>query len=244
MKNEKLLLEHAYKPLRAKLDAGEITGSTVELVGFQLRGLDPQQPMLDFTDVSGKCIRATPKMYVEHEHAWYESQDLSINGHEGIQDNPIWTSVCSKEPNREVNSNYGWCIFSKENGYQYFYAKKQLLNDINTRQSCMIYMRPSMQWEWEQGGKHDFTCTWNTRLFIRDNKLLYIVNMRSNCAINGFYSDLPWHCSVYNKMYNEIKEEKYPDLQIGEIIWNADSFHVYDRHFNLLKKLTDAKYSW
>jgi thymidylate synthase len=242
--NEQLLLDYAYKPLRKKLDAGEIVGNTVELLGFQLRGFDPQQPLLNFTDVNGDCIRKSPKKYIQHERDWYESQDLSINGHEGIQENPIWTNVCSKEPNREINSNYGWCVFSKANGYQYFYAKKQLLNDPNTRQASIIYNRPSIQWEWDQGGKHDFMCTWNTRQFIRNNKFYYIVNMRSQDSINGFYSDYPHHCDVYMKMYNEIKAEKYHDLEIAEIIWNADSFHIYDRHFDMLRKLTDATYSW
>jgi thymidylate synthase len=38
------------------------------------------------------------------------------------------------------------------------------------------------------------------------------------------------------KLYEDLKET-YPDLGIGSIIWCPDSFHVYERHFNMLEKM-------
>src|SRR5664279_5475846 len=52
--------------------------------------------------------------YMIKELDWYCSQSLHI-----MKDPPeAWKKVASKHD--QVNSNYGWCIFSGDNGLQYF----------------------------------------------------------------------------------------------------------------------------
>lgn len=53
----------------------------------------------------------------------------------------------------------------------------------------MIYQRPQMQFQYNKNGMNDFICTNYAQLFIRNNKLIYIVDMRSNDAIFGFFND-------------------------------------------------------
>ena len=42
----------------------------------------------------------------------------------------IWKDIASDEG--KINSNYGWCIYSEENGYQYHNVKRELKNNPNS----------------------------------------------------------------------------------------------------------------
>lgn len=236
MTNEQIILP-VFKELHDKLTNNTFvidkTGvKVVELLSCQIKGLIPTQPELNFNN-----IRKTPENYIKQEMQWYLSQSLSIIGY--VDNIKIWNDVCTKDSQKEVNSNYGWCIFSKENYSQYQFALAELINNKESRRACMIYNRPSMTIEYNRNGMSDYICTYNTQQFIRDDALVYIVNMRSNDAIYGFFSDFPWHCYVYTKFYNDLKQS-YPNLKIGEIIWNANSFHLYENNFDTLKKIVES----
>jgi thymidylate synthase len=236
MTNEQIILP-VFKELHDKLTNNTFvidkTGvKVVELLSCQIKGLIPTQPELNFNN-----IRKTPENYIKQEIQWYLSQSLSIIGY--VDNIKIWNDICTKDSQKEVNSNYGWCIFSKENYSQYQFALAELINNKESRRACMIYNRPSMTIEYNRNGMSDYICTYNTQQFIRDDTLVYIVNMRSNDAIYGFFSDFPWHCYVYTKFYNDLKQS-YPNLKIGEIIWNANSFHLYEDNFDTLKKIVES----
>jgi thymidylate synthase len=166
----------------------------------------------------------------KRELEWYLSKSLSVN------DIPapvpqIWQSVASTTG--LINSNYGWCIYSTENGRQYVSAITALLNDKGSRQAVMIYNRPSMHTDSRVDGMRDFMCTNTTQLFIRNDKLYYSVYMRSNDAVFGYKGDRAWHEYVHTQALTEL-QSRYPTLTRGELLWNAASLHVYPRHFNLV----------
>ena len=232
MKNETTLMNEIFKPLYAMLQNGDFvkdkTGvKMVELIAPRIE-LNPEQPVLDFG------ARKTPMKYAEAELKWYDSQDLSVE--EIGKTAQIWTKIC--DTNKKINSNYGWCIYSTENGNQYDSAVKQLLDDSESRRSCMIYNRPSMQTDYNKDGMNDFVCTFATQHFIRNKELIYVVMMRSQDAVYGFFNDFYWHCIVYDRMYNQLKK-KFVNLQKGKIVWIANSFHVYERHFDMLTKMVE-----
>lgn len=201
----------------------------VELLAPRIE-LDPSQPYLSFPG------RKTPEKYCLAELNWYTSQDLSVE--EIGQVAKIWTQIASEDG--KVNSNYGWCIWSDKNYSQFDHCLNELLECPDSRRACMIYQRPSMWEDYNKGGMSDFICTWGTHWFIRDNKLHCIVLMRSNDAIFGFFNDFFWHCYVYNLMWRRLGE-KYEDLESGSIIWQPDSFHVYERHFGLLEEMVTGE---
>lgn len=202
----------------------------VEIRNCHINNLNPLQPFLKFNG------RETPKAYVEKESKWYNSCSLNIKGY--VDDVKIWQQVCDKDG--FVNSNYGWCIYSKENYKQYNHVLQELKNNPSSRRATMIYNRPSMWVDYNQDGMNEFMCTYAVQYDITDNKLNAIVFMRSNDAIFGFYNDFAWQCEVYNKLYNDL-EKIYSNLQVGVIDWNAASFHVYERHFDMLKKIVGAE---
>lgn len=181
-------------------------------------------------------IRKPNYDYAKREIEWYESQSLYVKDIPG--DTPkIWQACADRDG--KINSNYGFCIFSDENCNQFDYCAKRLLDDIYTREACMIYTRPSMQIDCNANGMHDFMCTYATQVFLNeidDNKykLDYTVFMRSNDAVFGYTSDILWHKYVQSKMIDELNQYNL-NVTKGDIIWNAASIHVYERHFKYLE---------
>jgi thymidylate synthase len=165
------------------------------------------------------------------ELQWYLSQSLNVN------DIPppvpaVWRRVASEDG--EINSNYGWCIFSHRNGHQFHRAVDALTADKNSRQAVMIYNRPSMHDDSKRAGMRDFMCTYSTQLLIRNGKLHHIVNMRSNDAIYGYKGDYAWQKCVHEFALSRLRQT-YPSLQMGDLFWNAGSLHIYPQHFELIK---------
>ena len=207
----------------------------VELIARKVQ-LDPYAPYI-YIDKNFQ----TPKKYVKAELDWYKSMDLSIIGHEGIESNPTWQSCCTKDEKKEINSNYGWCVFSEENGSQYDNCLEVLKKDKTTRNAIIMYNRPEIYKDYKRNGMHDMICTFMSHFFIRNNKLYMIHNMRSNDIRYGFIcSDLAWNCFIYQNMYEDLKST-YPDLEVGTIIWTSDSMHLYSRHFDDLKNFFESE---
>ena len=181
-------------------------------------------------------IREPNYDYAKREIEWYESQSLYVKDIPG--DTPkIWQACADKDG--KINSNYGWCIFSDENGSQYEHCLNRLLDDHHTREACMIYTRPSMQTDCNNNGMHDFMCTYSTQVFLNPINefgydLDYTVFMRSNDAVYGFCNDAIWAKHVRDKLVADLNKcglTVFP----GKIIWNAGSLHVYERHFKYLE---------
>jgi len=185
-------------------------------------------------------VREPNYEYFERELNWYLSGSLNVNDIPG--ETPKMWKACATSAGY-VNSNYGWCIFSKENGNQFEYCKQHLIDDPHTREAIMIYNRPSMQVDYNKDGMHDFMCCQNVQYFInefdKNNDIVdCIVNFRSNDAVFGFNNDALWEFWVLKKLADELRpiwREKFnKNIISGHIFWNAGSLHIYERHFNIL----------
>lgn len=175
--------------------------------------------------------------YIRKELDWYISQSLNVNDIEKPIPK-IWKQIASCDG--YINSNYGYMIFSKDNCSQYENALTTMINDIHTRRCIMIYTRPSMQYDYNEDGMSDFTCTNSVQYLYRDGKIHSIVNMRSNDAIFGYNNDYAWQEWVLNKFIKDIQENFTAKIEKGNIYWNAASLHVYEHHFNLLGENCDS----
>jgi thymidylate synthase len=165
------------------------------------------------------------------ELLWYMSQSLNVN--DIAPPVPaVWKQVASKKG--QINSNYGWCVFSQQNGYQFQKAIDSLLLNKDSRQAVMIYIRPSMHEDSCMDGMRDFMCTYSTQLLIRAGQLHHIVNMRSNDAVYGYKGDRFWQDTVLDFALTCLNDS-YPDLVKGNLYWNAGSLHIYPRHIGLVK---------
>ena len=190
-------------------------------------------------------IREPNYDYANREIEWYESQSLYVEDIPG-KTPVIWEQCADKDG--KINSNYGWCIWSNENGNQYKNCLRTLVKDPHSRQAVMIYTRPSMYKDAFENGRHDFMCTFSTQVFLNEKvddsipgqlipyyELKYIIYQRSSDSIFGFNNDIIFHRYVANKLANDLTEALNYPVKVGDIEWNAGSLHVYERHFKYLE---------
>ena len=175
-------------------------------------------------------IRLPNYEYIERELAWYKSQSLYVEDIPG-QTPAIWKQVADK--NGKINSNYGYLIWSEENGRQYDNVLNELRKNPNSRRAVMIYNRPTMHSDYCTDGMSDFICTYANDFLIRDGKLISHYLMRSNCAIFGANNDFAWARYVQQKLAHDL------DIAVGDLIWTASSLHVYEYHFCHIEKLIE-----
>lgn len=146
---------------------------------------------------------------------------------------PFWRQIAN--PDGTVNSSYGNLLFTSKNehGYsQWSWALRSLVSDKDTRQALMTFNRPSYQYN----NNKDFICTLNGIFNIRDNKLNLTINMRSNDAILGTATDIAFFCILQQQALKLLKPH-YPELEMGTYTHIANSYHIYERHFNLVDEM-------
>lgn len=176
-------------------------------------------------------IRKPNYEYIERELEWYKSQSRYVEDIPG--DTPaIWKQVSDSDG--MINSNYGYLIWSEENGNQYENVKAELQMTPNSRRAVMIYNRPSMHTDFCHDGMSDFICTYANTFMIRDGKLISHYLMRSNDAVFGFNNDLAWCKHVQTQLAKDL------GLDVGPVIWTATNLHVYQRHFKFIEDLISA----
>jgi thymidylate synthase len=168
--------------------------------------------------------------YIQRELEWYKSMSLNVNDIPGGPPE-IWKMVAN--PRGEINSNYGWCIYSKENGNQYENVINELIKNPLSRRATMIYNRPTMHDDYNKGGMSDFMCTNAVQYLIRDGKLNALVYMRSNDAVFGYKNDYAWQKHVLELLVADLNDE-WLGINVGNIYWNVASLHVYERHFKFI----------
>ena len=176
------------------------------------------------------------KEYIEIEKAWYESQSTNVNWIPETYNRNVpeaWKLAANQFG--QINSNYGHLIYSDKYYHQYGQALDELLTNPDGRRASMIYTRPSIWMEYNEDGKNDFICTNAVTYYIRDNCLHNVVQMRSNDVVFGYKNDYAWQLHVLERMVEDYNECSLETIKVGDIIWQVQNLHVYERHFHLVK---------
>ena len=150
----------------------------------------------------------------------------------------IWWNIWIE---KLVNSNYWYLVFqekSANNWYmtQFDWAVHSLKKDKDSRQAIIHYNVPRHQHEWVK----DFACTMYNQFVIRDNKLIWMSYMRSNDAFFWMTFDAVWFSLVQQSLYLELKKT-YEDLELGQLYYNASSFHIYENFFETAEQVSKAE---
>ena len=131
-------------------------------------------------------------------------------------------------------------IFSEKYCEQFDNAFSELWHNPDSRRAQMIYNRPSIWQEFNEGGKSDFICTNAQTFYIRDGLLQMVSQMRSNDVVFGYKNDYAWaqylmdkFVSNFNQMC-EVTGQRDP-IEKGMLVWQVMNLHVYERHFHLVK---------
>lgn len=178
-------------------------------------------------------IRKPNYDYIERELEWYKSRSLFVEDIPG-ETPVIWKQVADKHG--KINSNYGYLIWSSENGNQYEHVKTELQKNPNSRRAVMIYNRPTMHTDYCTDGMSDFVCTYANAFMIRDGKLHSHYLMRSNDSVFGYTADVHWAMHVQKQLALDL------NVEVGDLIWTASNIHVYSRHFPHIEKMIEEGY--
>jgi thymidylate synthase len=116
----------------------------------------------------------------------------------------------------------------------------ELEKNRDSRRAMMIYNRPSMWIDYNKNQRSDFMCTHGVQFFIRNDKLLCYILMRSNDGIFGYRNDKKWHDYVFKKLSGDL------NIEMGEMYWTSGSLHIYERHFPLIEEYIkeEKRNSW
>lgn len=160
--------------------------------------------------------------YLKREMQWYLA---GYNGDPRIdQYAKTWADIRQRG---KVNSNYGQYLFTEG---QLDYVVRQLVQDPDSRRASVVILQP----------KHlhlnsaDTPCTYSMNFRLREGQLNCSVHMRSQDAIFGMGNDLP--------TFSFIQEIVAANLMkpMGPLHMHVDSFHVYERHFDMLRDILEG----
>ena len=192
-------------------------GKTIELIGASF--------LADECAIFGKPNQE----YIDAEIDWYVHQSTNINDIYRDDREPPAAWKMTANDHGEINSNYGHLIFGEKYYCQFDQVVLELTKNRDSRRASMIYTRPSIWMEYNENEKNDFICTNSVTYYIRNNKLHCVVQMRSNDVIFGYRNDYAWQEYVLGELADEL------GLDIGQIHWQVQNLHVYERHFDLVK---------
>lgn len=197
-----------------------------ELLGYQIRLNDPRDRIVTLP------ARNLKYRYLLAELIWYMSGDPQSETIARYA--PFWRQIA--DDNGTVNSNYGYRLL----GYapttlipynQWTNVKNILLADRDSRQAMMHINLP---YDYTRASK-DVPCTLNLQWFIRENKLILIVTMRSNDVMLGFCNDVFQFTMLQEMMLCELQQSHYDflSLTLGEYIHESHSMHLYEPHYEM-----------
>jgi thymidylate synthase len=181
--------------------------------------------------------RSSQLKYIAAETVYYFSGRRDLNFIKKYA--AFWEQIANED--LTVNSAYGNLIFTEENKVgmtQWVWAFQSLVKDKDTRQAIILFNKP----EYQYFGNKDVICTLNGIFNIRDNKLNFTIQMRSNDAILGTPTDFAFFCLLQMQMLKLLQETAYPELELGTFTHIANSYHVYERHFDLIKDMITSDF--
>lgn len=163
--------------------------------------------------------------YIKKEFLWYlkgDKFDTSITEHASM-----WKKLINKDGS--INSNYGQYIFSNK---MFFSVINELKKDKDSRRASIMILKNSHY----NKKTNDIPCTYSINFRIREDKLNMTVRMRSQDAIYGMGNDAPCFSFLHEMIFVYLKHY-YKNLKYGYYYHSCDSFHVYERHFDMLNKI-------
>ena len=116
-----------------------------------------------------------------------------------------------------------------EKGDQLTEVVNKLVKDPCSRQAVICLASP----EDHIDGNPGYICTIYMQVFLNDDTLKYIVNMRSS-DVARFPVDYKWHTTVYCTLAQALANRLKRPIKSAPIEWNAGSLHIYEKDWHLL----------
>jgi thymidylate synthase len=158
--------------------------------------------------------------YAEYEWEWYIKGDRDAK--EISERAKIWKQMMIPGTT-EVNSNYGY--FWNYNN-QLLRVIDELKTNKQTRRAILVHY---LLHELDRY-KYDTPCNDVLNFYIKDDKLNMTVFARSIDLVYGFCNDQ----YTFAKLMEYVSEKT--GYEIGQMHWFVTNLHIYQRHFDLMKK--------
>ena len=214
------------KLLREVYDLGIVTaprGKKIkEIIPYSF-AIDPHKNVITLDGVK------TNLQYANLELDWYYAATNNIHWSDKIA--KIWNRF--SDDGKTVNSAYGHRIFGGHEEFinQWEWIKDKLTEDPDSRQCVM-----NINWvKDKEKPTKDFPCTVYIQIFIRDNKLIWITNMRSNDVYFGLRNDVYCFCEMQKRLAKEL------GIECGLYHHYAGSMHLYEEQFEKVEKFLEVK---
>ena len=176
------------------------------------------------------------KNYAIAEWMWYISANQKVNNIAKLAS--IWGDI--QDNYGEAESNYGSYIFpldSRTLHSQWDWTIEELVRDRDSRRATVVINQPYHK---EKNHK-DYPCTQYMHFFIRNGKLDMGICMRSNDAVFGFCNDVFTFSLFHQLMLNHLNDRGL-NIHLGRYYHHAGSFHIYERHFEMMDKILNNYY--
>jgi len=167
--------------------------------------------------------------YALEEFLWYcraDRFDASI-----LQHATMWKKL--QQADGGFNSNYGQYIFGANDrgSTQFDFCLQTLIQDPGSSRASMTLLHPRHLYH----ENTDVVCTYAIAFQIRGDRLNMSVRMRSNDVVFGLTNDA-FCFSMIHRLMTQALRIKYPDLKVGMYNHNAVTLHVYERHYEMLRR--------
>ena len=193
-----------------------------------------QNPRLNLYD---NAVRPSQNRYIAAELLWYFS---ATNASKHIVPHAsFWSQIANADGTN--NSAYGHLIFGQDSGdyhNEWTWAVETLKADKDSRQAVIHFNKPSHNVK----STKDYPCTVYAIFMIRDNRLHFTTHMRSNDAILGLPTDIAFFTILQQQMLENLRSS-YPMLELGTYSHKVDSLHIYERHFDLTRRMLSERFS-
>lgn len=223
------------QPIREKLDYSfKVMNPTSDPI--ITKDLERNKVIVDYTSKEMELYNSCSNKVEDFAKAskfWEKlaNPDGTINSAYGYL---IWKNKSHYNKEYECGSGIGGQSCSSTNEYvhkmkeykrtPWMWCIQALKADKDTRQAILRFSLPEHFWV----GNKDMTCTLHGNWLIRDNKLHLSVVLRSNDWNKGILFDMPFFCSLMDKMLEELKP-CYPTLTKGHYTHTAHSAHIYEK---------------
>jgi len=200
-----------------------VNGSkTIEVTNVSFEIKDPSDLNIKIPE------RKFNKNYAFAEWLWYLSTARNVVNIEKLA--KIWSLI--KDENNEVESNYGNLMKP-----QWPWVLVELVNNPESRR-CTFTINDVHH---KGASDLDYPCTQSIQFMIRDNKLNMTVNMRSNDVVFGFCNDVFTFCLFQQLMLSELNHRTDNNYELGTYNHSAASFHVYEKHYQMMNDICSNK---
>lgn len=235
-------IEQAFRKIYADVGAGaEVSPRGQKVIEVENYSYE-LPPYARFANFEARKLKLG---YVKKELLWYlkaDPFDLSI-----VDAASLWQEL----PNADgtINSHYGAHVFGRSEDQwraplsigvplaprsQFSAIINELKRDKDSRRASAVILNRS---HLLNPATKDFPCTYALNFRIRNDELKMSVHMRSQDAVFGMGNDAPAFSVIQEMIYVCLRDFAYPDLKLGAYHHIADSFHYYERHFDMVQEI-------